>query len=117
MGFPVFNSLVGIAGVYITARGCVVLKLTEEETNRRVRSSNLLFLAILFVLCVCSGVLALTEPAIETQIRGMFGLPFDVTRGMVWALILFGGTLLLAFQHFCSRRIARWVLRKADRRP
>ena len=117
MGFPVFNSLVGIAGGTIAARACVLQGLTEEETNKRLREINLFFLGLLFVLCVCSAILALNEPTIGLQIKGMFSLPFDVTFGMVWALILLGGALLLVFQYFCASRIARCVLKKAGRRP
>ena len=117
MGFPVFNSLVGIAAGGIAARSCVLQDLTEEETNRRIRAVNLFFLALLFALCVCSAILALSEPTIGSQIKGMFALPFDVTRSMVWTLILLGGALLLVFQYFCSSRIARLVLQKAGRRP
>jgi hypothetical protein len=41
--------------------------------------------------------LALASPSTAYDLKGMFGLGFDVTQGMIVALILVGGAALLAF--------------------
>ena len=111
MGFPVFNSLVGIFGSYITARGGVVQQKSREEILKSTRYMNRTSAGILLFLCICSAVLALRESTICLQIKGMFGLPFDVTMGMVWMLIIVGSVLLLWFQYYFSVLVSKRVLR------
>ena len=51
--------------------------------------------------------MALNEPTIGLQVRGMLGLPFEVTRSMIYAMILGGGIALLAAQYSGTILIAR----------
>jgi hypothetical protein len=62
---------------------------------KRVCAISTVSTLILFLLCVSSAVLALRESSICSQVKGMLHLPFDVTVGMVWGLILVGGSVLL----------------------
>lgn len=113
MGFPVFNSFIGIVGAYIVARGGLLRQAAREETLRNARALNLASLGILAFLCFSTATLALRESTIKAQMKGMLGLPFDVTDGMIWGTILIGGSLLLFFQFFASKWVVRSVLRKA----
>lgn len=110
MGFPVFNSLVGIFGSYIAARGGVVQKKSREEILKSSRYINRISTGILLFLCICTAVLALRESSICLQIKGMLNLPFNVTMGMVWMLIIIGGGLLLWFQYYFSVFVSKRVL-------
>lgn len=112
MGFPVFNSFVGILGSYIAARNGIIRKLPKEETIKNTKLMNRVSTAILFLLCVCSAALALSDSTICSQIKGMLNLSFDVSMGMIWGLILVGGSFLLLFQYFLSKLVSKRVIKK-----
>lgn len=113
MGFPLFNCVVGIVFGYIAAKRCVVLNLPQPQARGSAGKFNVFFLAVIICLCVVSAVLSLGEPSITSQVKGMLGLPFDVTMWMIWTVILVGGTLLVLFQFFTARLIADIVLKRA----
>lgn len=97
MGFPVFNALVGPAAGYVAARRT---RLWEPEARaRNTRFAAWASAALTLAFCAAGALLALNEPSICSQLRSMLGLPFEVTMGMVWALILGGGAGLLAAQY------------------
>lgn len=112
MGFPVFNSIVGIAGAYIAARSAVRQHASGEQslknTNHIIRLSTI----ILFALCSSSALLALGEKTIGSQVKGMLHVPFNVTMGMIWFLILAGGCMLLIFQYCASKIICAKIIAK-----
>jgi hypothetical protein len=108
MGLPVFNVFVGILWSYIVARK---LRFSPGENGPKTAGRMIWFsAAALFLLCVCSAVLALSDSTICSQVKGMLGLPFDVTLGMIWALIVGGGAALLVFQYFISKLVTGKIL-------
>jgi hypothetical protein len=113
MGLPVFNALVGIAGAYIVGRKCVLRGDGRQAIQKSARRVNLFSFILLLLVCVCTALLALGEATIESEVQGMLGLEFEVTRGMIWAIILVGGALLLAFQYGISRLVFRRFEKKA----
>jgi hypothetical protein len=114
MGFPAFNSLVGILGSYIVARKCVYDHASQKEAARNVKYMLLLSTVILFAVCICSAFLALRETTICSQVRGMLNLSFEVTIEMIWGLILIGGSMLLIVQYYISKLVCRKVLADLD---
>ena len=112
MGFPLFNSVVGIVFCYIAAKRCALMKLPQAEAKKNAGRFTLFYLVVLAILCVITAILSLGEPSIAAQVKGMLGLPFEVTMGMIWALILIGGTLLVLFQFFTTRLVADIVLKR-----
>jgi hypothetical protein len=113
MGFPLFNSVVGIVFCYIAVKRSVIQKRPLPEAQRSAGRFGIFYLAVLAIFCVATAFLALGEPSITAEVKGMLGLPFEVTMGMIWALILAGGTLLVLFQFFTTRLIADIVLKRA----
>lgn len=113
MGFPVFNSLVGIAGGYIVARRGVLRNETKENTMKDVCLIERISAFVLLFLCGSSAVLALNESTICSQVRAMLNLPFEMTMGMIWMLILIGGSSLLLFQFVFSKFVSERVMNKA----
>jgi hypothetical protein len=107
MGLPVFNALVGIAAAYIVGRKCVLRGDGRQAIQKSARRVNLFSFILLLLVCVCTALLALGEATIESEVRGMLRLQFEVTRGMIWAIILAGGALLLAIQYGISRLVFR----------
>lgn len=113
MGFPLFNSVVGIVFCYIAAKRCVLINLPQKEAKKSTGRFNVFYFSVIISLCVITAILSLGEPSIAAQVKGMLGLPFEVTMGMIWALILIGGTLLVLFQFFTTRLVADIVLKRA----
>jgi len=113
MGFPLFNSVVGIVFCYAAARRCAVLQLPRQEAQKSAGRFNIVFLVVLVCLCAATAFLSLREPSITTQVKNMFGLPFEVTMEMIWAIILVGGTLLVLFQYITARLVADIVFKRA----
>lgn len=113
MGFPVFNAIVGILGVYIVTKRGILGKLSVDEILKNSRFIIRLSTVLLLFLCVCTAVLALGETTICAEVKGMLNLPFDVTMKMIWTLILFGGGCLLLFQYCFSKLVYMKVIKKA----
>ena len=111
MGFPLFNVLVGIASVYIMAKRAVFTRQSQSERSKSIRHTFIFSAGLLFFFCVCTALLALGEPTITDEVQGMLGLPFSVTTGMIWTLILAGGAFLLLLQYLISRSIVRKIIK------
>lgn len=107
MGFPVFNSLVGVAGSYIVIRKSVINNNTADKRNLSFKKISLFSFFLLLFLCLCSAVLALGEPSICLQVQSMLGLKFSVEMWMIWLLIIAGGAALLIFQYAASRLVIK----------
>ena len=111
MGFPVFNSLIGIVGTYIVVRKGLISLAPREAILTEVRKMYLFSFILLFLFCVSTAILSLREVSITSQLEGMLSLPFEVTPLMVWLLILIGGAFLLAFQFIASKLLCRHMLK------
>ena len=111
MGFPLFNTLVGITCAYAAARGSVLQSTDGQALQKRARTVQWFSFALLLSICICTAVLALREATITSQVQQMLSLPFKVTQGMIWTMILVGGILLLVLQygvsHFIFRRFEK----------
>jgi len=112
MGFPVFNALVGIACAYVAARGGALQSADIQTMRQKARIVNGFSFILLLLICIGTAVLALREATIEAQVQHMLGFPFQITRGMIWAIILAGGALLLA----CQYEISKWIFRRFERK-
>ncbi len=113
MGLPVLNSLVGVGLAYIIAKQKRYLNLTFEKSIHDAHRLEMISAGILFAACVGAALLALNEESIEEQLQQMLHLSFEVTRAMIWVLIVVGGCSLLAFQFVLSRVVYAAVVRKS----
>jgi hypothetical protein len=109
MGLPVFNVLVGLVGGYVAGRSAVRHGLAPERAAREARITATVSTSVLALLCVATAWMALREPTIGSQLRGMLGLPFEVTMPMVYATIVCGGASLLAAEYGGTILAARRV--------
>ena len=112
MGFVMVNAFVGIVGGYVIGRRAVVLAETPGESRRDIGSFARLATVILFALCCVSAWLALREPTLPQQLRGMFALPFTPTVEAVRLLVIVGGILLVAAEYPATFVAARWGARR-----
>lgn len=90
MGVPVFNALLALPAGFVAAMA-----------GRSARRTAWFTTGVLFCVCAASAAIALFSPSTSSDLRGMLGLPFEVTQGMILALIGVGGAFLLA---------ANWLL-------
>jgi hypothetical protein len=96
MGVPVLNAGLAIpAGIVIG--GKLAREAADQKRLKKISLQTCMFTTgILALVCIASATLALLSPSTPSDLQGMLGLGFDVTPGMVWGLILVGGTGLLA---------------------
>jgi len=105
MGFPVFNAFLGLfAGYYSGNRVC--FKNIEPEMHTKLINQVSFFSGMIMTLvCVLSGFLALVHNEAAGMIKEVLRLRFEVTKPMVWAIVLTGGPALI-FTNILLTRLA-----------
>ncbi len=95
MGFPVFNTFLGLfAGYYFGNRIC--FKDIEPEMHSKLLNRVSFFTGLIMTLvCISSGFLALVHNEAAGMIKEVLGLKFEVTKSMVWGIVLIGGLALI----------------------
>lgn len=108
MGFPVFNVLLGlIAGNYFGNR-MASNKLPSEKQSKQIKQVSIFTALIMALICISSAVIGLTDATIGANIQGMLRLNFDITKPMIWAIVLVGGFCLIITQYV----ITKWTIQK-----
>jgi hypothetical protein len=103
MGVPVFNVLPGVlAGIY-SARKAILNNWDDNKSREYIKDAAQFSVAILAFICTVSAYIALKDPYTGDNLSGMFGLGFAITEKMIWAIIIIGGLLLLAFQYWIAK--------------
>jgi hypothetical protein len=96
MGVPVFNAALAIpAGFVVGSRLRAEQADPSQVRKAEIRAAGFTT-GVLALTCAASACIALADPYTAGNLRGMLGLGFEVTRGMIVALILVGGASLLA---------------------
>lgn len=95
MGMPVFNAFLGLyAGYYFGKRIC--FKNVESVKHSKLINKVSLFTGVIMTLiCISSGFLALVHNEAAGMIKEVLGLRFEVTKSMVWVIVLIGGLALI----------------------
>ncbi len=107
MGVPVFNVALGIpAGIFI-GRKLAHGELSTEAEQRLMLRTNLYTTGVMAFICISSAYLALRDPTTAANLEGMLRLTFDVTQGMIIALIVVGGAGLLGLHWWLVERSCR----------
>ncbi len=96
MGVPVFNALLGIPAGFVVAA-----KLAEKPQDvggigQAATRTAWFTTGVLFLVCAASAWIALVSSSTPADLKGMLGLGFEVTQGMIVGLIVAGGLGLLA---------------------
>ena len=95
MGVPVFNVILAIPAGLIIGRKLVHQSMTIEAEKRLRLKTNLFTTGVMAFICTSSAFLALRDPTTAANLEGMLRLTFEVTQGMIIALIVVGGAGLL----------------------
>ena len=103
MGFPVFNVLAGIpAGYYFGKRinhDCIPI----EKHSKQIRQISVFTAFFMTLICISSACLALIGDGVEHEVQSMLRLDFEVTRPMIWGLMVVGGISLIGLEYVITR--------------
>ena len=102
MGFPVFNLITGVVAGYYFGKRIVYKNLPEDQQRAVIRKVSRFTTWGMVVICVLTALMALNEETIGLEVQGMLGLKTEVTQGMIYAIIVVGGTLLVVCQYFLT---------------
>ena len=95
MGLPVFNAFLGFfAGYYFGHRICFN-NIESEKHSKLINQVSLFTGLIMTLICISSGFLALVNNEAAGMIKEVLGLSFEVTKSMVWGIVLIGGLTLI----------------------
>ena len=96
MGVPVFNALLAIPAGFVVAARTGTGSSGSTGVSLAARRAAWFTTGVLFVVCAASAFIALASRSTAADLKGMLGLSFEVTQGMILGLILVGGSGLLA---------------------
>jgi hypothetical protein len=112
MGVPIFNIFIGVLTGWYIGRRLKVAKVKSEDFEIFLKKVNIFNIAFLTTICICSALIALSDPTTESNIEGMFGIPFTITHNMIWGIIIVGGVLLIITQYWLLNYSARMAYKK-----
>jgi len=96
MGVPVFNAALAVPAGFVVGGRLAGRRVDDAQVRRAARRTALFTTLVLALVCGLSAFIALASASTASDLRGMLGLPFEVTPAMIAALILVGGAALLA---------------------
>ncbi|WP_320051539.1 hypothetical protein [uncultured Acetobacteroides sp.] len=103
MGFPVFNLFCGLlAGIYYGKR-IALKKIYTSIRSKSIRQLSWLTTSFMLLICCSSAIIAMSDPYIRGNVKGVMGLDAEPSQAMIWALILVGGSCLVVTQYFVTR--------------
>jgi len=95
MGVPVFNAALAVPAGFVVGGKLAHETMNQDLLRRASLRTCILTTVIMALVCVASAFFALLSPSTPSDLRGMLGLGFDVSAGMIWGIILVGGAGLL----------------------
>jgi hypothetical protein len=98
MGVPVFNVFVGAAAGVYTGRKAKINGQDRRKFREALKKTAVLATVVLLAVCSFSTFVALVDSSTAANLQGMLHLGFEITRMMIWSLIVLGGLALLAVQ-------------------
>ena len=105
MGFPVFNLIMGlIAGLYF-GKKIIYNNIPMIERSQIIKRVAAFTGIIMFMICFASGLIAFIDQYTGKDLQGMLGLQFEVSKAMIMAIILIGGTTLIIAQYFLTKTV------------
>jgi hypothetical protein len=96
MGVPVFNALLAVPAGFIVGGRLAAGNADRPRLRTAARRTAWFTSGVLALICAASAFIALASSSTASDLQSMLGLGFEVTQGMLIALILVGGVILLA---------------------
>lgn len=111
MGFPVFNVLLGlVAGYYFGKRICFS-NIKSEMHSKIINQVSLFTVLIMTLICISSGSIALFDNYTGSTIKSMLGLGFEVTKEMIFVIVIAGGLGLIVAEYFITKLTMQKTIR------
>lgn len=107
MGVPVFNIAAGIMAAFYIGRRKGLEGVDKAGFKTAIEKTNYFSALVLVIICICSAFLALNDPYTAANLEGMLNLSFDITKGMLWSLVIVGGAALIAAQYAISMLVGK----------
>lgn len=117
MGVPVFNLVLAIPAGLIIGRKLAHQRFTNEAGKRLTLKANLYTTGVMAFICASSAFFALRDPTTAANLEGMLRLPFEVTQGMIIALIAAGGLGLLVMHWWLVEKTIQFARGTSRRQP
>jgi hypothetical protein len=96
MGVPVFNAALAVPAGFVVGSRLAADHAPPSQVRVAEMRTAWFTTGVLVLVCIASAFIALASPSTAADLRGMLGLGFEVTQGMIIGLILIGGAALLA---------------------
>jgi hypothetical protein len=96
MGVPVFNAALAIPAGFVVGSRLAAEAAGRQQVRKASQRTAWFTTGVLTLVCGASAFIALTSSSTASDLRGMLGLGFEVTQGMIVGLVLVGGIALLA---------------------
>lgn len=103
MGFPVFNIVWGLVAGYYFANKIIFKNIPPGERSKIIKQGSMFTGLVMTLICISSGYLALAGNGAGADLQGMLHLRFEVTKPMIWGIVLIGGLLLILMQVVLTR--------------
>jgi len=114
MGFPVFHAFAGIIAGYYYGRRIKWKNVPAVQFPKNIKKVSLFTVIIMTVVCISSGIIGLAGNGAGSEVQHMLHLGFEITRPMLWAIALTGGSILILIQYVLTRLVMRWVCLKLN---
>jgi hypothetical protein len=95
MGVPVIHAALAVPAGFVVGSRLAADNAGRQPARKMAWRTAWFTTGVLAMVCAASACIALADPYTAGNLRGMLGLGFDVTRGMIIGLILVGGVALL----------------------
>ena len=102
MGVPVFNVLVGAAAGVYTGRKAKINGQDWRKFREVLKKTAVLATFVLLAVCSFSAFAALVDNSTAANLQGMLHLGFEITRMMIWFLIVLGILALAGSYYLCN---------------
>jgi hypothetical protein len=113
MGVPLANLALGLPAGILFASRLRAAQTPTDEVPASARKFAWFTTLVYFIICIASATIALLDPYTAANLEGMLQLPFQLTLGMIWGLIIIGGTFTVAVQwlltHTVVQRTYQWL--------
>jgi hypothetical protein len=103
MGFPVFNLSMGMIAGYYFGKRLRYNNISFVESKLIIIRVSIFTSLIMLFICIASAFIANIGEGVGKDLQHMFRLNFEVTRTMIWGIILIGGMSLIISQFFLTK--------------
>jgi hypothetical protein len=113
MGMPVPILIMGPFAAYYFGIKSANRVIEDNEKKNLIRQLSWFSTLVMFIICCLTALMGLSQENIGLELKGMLGLNFNVTRIMIWGLILIGGSVLIVAQYFITKWSIIFFLKRA----